>query len=150
MAGHRIAKYAILYLRLALASAYLSSVTSRFGLWGKGVGWGTFATFLDYTAKLNPFLPRSLIPALGWIVTIVETVLALFLIAGFRIRETAIASGVLLILFAIGMTIGVSVVSPFDYSVYTASAASFLLAVYHRECFLCVDSIVTKSRVTPL
>ncbi|HEX6717079.1 MAG TPA: hypothetical protein VF088_08200 [Pyrinomonadaceae bacterium] len=147
MAGHKVSRYATLYLRLALASAYLSSVTSRFGVWGKGVGWGNFANFLDYTAKVNPFLPRTIIPALGWFVTIAESILALFLIAGFRIRETAFFSGLLLILFAIGMTIGVSVISPFDYSVYTASAASFLLAVYHRECFLCVDAMVRRDRM---
>jgi hypothetical protein len=51
------ARYVTLYLRLALAAAYLSSVADRFGLWGAGVGWGNFANFLDYTAKLNPFLP---------------------------------------------------------------------------------------------
>jgi thiosulfate dehydrogenase [quinone] large subunit len=148
MAGSRITNYATLYLRLALATAYLSSVTSRFGLWGAGVGWGNFANFLDYTAKVNPFLPRSIIPALGWLVTIAESILGLFLIAGFRIRETAFFSGLLLILFAIGMTIGVGVISPFDYSVYTASAASFFLAVHHRECFLCVDAIMKRSSMT--
>lgn len=52
-----------------------------------------------------------------------------------------------LILFAIGMSVGLGVKSPLDYSVFTASAASFLLAVYHRECLLCVDVFLrTNSR----
>jgi len=135
------AKYVTLYLRLALAAAYLSSVADRFALWGTGVGWGNFANFLDYTAKLNPFLPQSFIPTIGWIATFLETGIAVFLILGFRIRETAFVSGLLLILFAIGMSVGLGVKSPLDYSVFTASAASFLLAIHHRECFLCFDVI---------
>ena len=101
MSHSNFAKYVTLYLRLALSAAYLSSVADRFGLWGAGVGLGTFANFLDYTAKLNPFLPRSFIPTIGWIATFLETSIAVFLIFGFRIRETAFVSGSLLILFAI-------------------------------------------------
>lgn len=138
--NRRSPQYATIYLRLALASAYLSSVASRFGVFGAGRGWGNFQNFLAYTAKLNPFLPLSFIPALGWIVTILETALAVLLIIGFQIRVTAFASGVMLILFAIGMSIGVGVISPFDYSVYTASAASFLLAVYNQSP-LSIDSL---------
>ena len=142
MSHTNFAKYVTLYLRLALAASYLSSVADRFGIWGAGVGWGNFANFLDYTAKLNPFLPRSFIPAIGWITTFLEISIAVFLIVGFRIRETALVSGSLLILFAIGMSVGLGVKSALDYSVFTASAASFLLAIHHRECFLCVDAIL--------
>jgi uncharacterized membrane protein YphA (DoxX/SURF4 family) len=72
-----------IYLRLALAAAYLSSVASRFGLWGEGMGWGNFQNFLDYTAKLNPFLPDSLIPLVGWTATVAEILFAVLLIVGF-------------------------------------------------------------------
>ena len=142
MTHSRLAECASIYLRLALSAAYLSSVASRFGLWGKGVGWGNFQNFLAYTAKLSPFLPLSFIPAVGWIVTFTETALAVSLLVGLRLRETAILSGVMLILFAIGMTLGEGVKSPLDYSVYTASAASFLLAAYHKS-FLSIDPLVT-------
>jgi len=107
---------------LALAGAYISSVADRSGISGAGVGWGNFANFLDYTAKLNPFLPLSFIPAIGWIATILETSIAVFLILGFRIRETALVSGSLLIPFAIGMSVGLGVKSPLDYSVIFTSA----------------------------
>jgi uncharacterized membrane protein YphA (DoxX/SURF4 family) len=129
----RLVGFSAIYLRLALSAAYLSSVASRFGLWGKGVGWGNFQNFLAYTAKLNPFLPLSIIPAVGWIVTLAEIVVAVLLLVGLRIRGTAIFSGIMLILFAIGMTVGEGVKSPLDYSVYTASAASFLLAANRKS-----------------
>jgi thiosulfate dehydrogenase (quinone) large subunit len=143
----KFAEIAKIYLRLALAAAYLSSVASRFGLWGEGMGWGNFQNFLDYTAKLNPFLPLSFIPAVGWTATVAETLFAFLLIAGFRIRETAFLSGVMLILFAVGMSLGFSVKEPLDYSVYTASAASFLLAVYHRTSFG-VDAFINQRAET--
>jgi uncharacterized membrane protein YphA (DoxX/SURF4 family) len=136
----RLVGFSAIYLRLALSAAYLSSVASRFGLWGKGVGWGNFQNFLAYTAKLNPFLPLSIIPAVGWMVTLAEIVVAVLLLVGLRIRGTAIFSGIMLILFAIGMTVGEGVKSPLDYSVYTASAASFLLAA-NRKSSLNIDAL---------
>ena len=131
------------FLRLALAASYLSSVTSRFGLWGEEVGWGNYANFLAYTAKVNPYLPSSVIPAVGRIVDIAEVSLAVLLIAGFRTREAATLSGVMLFLFAFGMNLGVGVISTLDHSVYTASAASFLLAVHHRSP-LSLDAFISK------
>lgn len=112
MISHRATQYATVYVRLALGSAYLSSVASRFGVFGQSRGWGNFQNFLSYTAKVNPFLPHSMIPALGWFVTIAETALGVLLIIGFQIRMAAVVSGVLLILFAIGMSLGVGVISP--------------------------------------
>jgi hypothetical protein len=37
--------------RLALGAAFLSGIASRFGLWGKGVGYGSFERFEQYTAE---------------------------------------------------------------------------------------------------
>jgi uncharacterized membrane protein YphA (DoxX/SURF4 family) len=139
----KLAEVAKIYLRLALAAAYLSSVASRFGLWGAGTGWGNFQNFLEYTGKLNPFLPASFIPFVGWMATIAETLFAFLLIVGFRLKETAFLSGILLILFAIGMTLGFGFKEPLDYSVYTASAAPFVAQrrygvrgdARHHHCF---------------
>jgi len=143
MATSRMTNYLTVFLRLALAASYLSSVTSRIGLWGSETGWGNYANFLAYTAKVNPFLPSSAIPTIGWIVDVAEVVFAVLLIVGFRIRETAILSGVMLFLFAFGMNLGVGVISTLDHSVYTASAASFLLAVHHKS-FLSLDVFIDK------
>ena len=140
----KLAGYLTVFLRLALSASYLSSVTSRFGLWGEDVGWGNYANFLAYTAKVNPFLPGPVIPAVGRAVDVAEILVAVFLIAGFRIKETAFLSGVMLFLFAFGMSLGVGVISTLDHSVYTASAASFLLAVRH-ESFWSIDALIKKN-----
>jgi thiosulfate dehydrogenase [quinone] large subunit len=123
------------FLRFALAASYLSSVTSRFGFWGEDTGWGNYAAFLEYTAKVNPYLPLSVIPTLARVVDVAEIAIALLLILGFRIRETAFLSGVMLFLFAFGMNLGVGVISTLDHSVYTACVASFLLAVLNDDTF---------------
>jgi len=135
------------YLRLALGIAFLSAVADRFGLWGapgaKNVAWGNFDSFLAYTATLNFFLPSSLIPAIGWIATCAEISLGVLLIVGFRIRETAFISGVLLFLFATAMTTALGVKVPLDYSVFSASAGAFLLAAQGKSP-LSVDGLLSR------
>lgn len=124
-----------LILRFALAAAFLSAVADRFGFWGApgepNVAWGEFPAFVDYTAQVNSFLPASLAPILAWVGTALELLIALALIAGFRIRITAAAAGALLLMFALAMTLSFGVKSPLDYSVFTASAGAFLLAALH-------------------
>src|SRR5215475_4519098 len=99
---------AALFLRLALAAGFLSAVADRFGLWGPagtpGVGWGAFAPFLTYTGQLLWFLPVGLVPAAGWAATVLEVALAVGLLAGVRVRAFALASGLLLTVFAVVMT----------------------------------------------
>jgi putative oxidoreductase len=123
-------------LRLALAAGFLTAVTDRFGVWGPAgapnVAWGDFGHFLAYTATLNPHLPAAVIPALGWFVTAAEVGLAIALAVGFRTREVAFLAGVLLLLFALGMTVGTGVKSALNASVFPASAGAFLLAARER------------------
>lgn len=127
-----LVRYAALLARLGLGASFLSAVADRFGLWGAtgapGVAWGNFDNFLASTARLNPFVPSSLIPALAGFVTLLEVVLGVALIAGFRARNTALASGVLLLLFALAMSLTGGLKGPLDYSVFSAAAAAFLLA----------------------
>ena len=119
-------------LRVALALAFLSAVADRFGFWGPpgspNVAWGTFSSFLDYTGLLLWFLPPFLIPILAWLATILEVVLAIGLLSGYRIQWFALGSALLLFAFAISMTFALGVEPAFSYSVWTASAAAFLLA----------------------
>lgn len=68
-----------------------------------------FGHFLAYAAKLNPELPASWIPAVGWIVTFAETMFAITLLLGFRTRTFALLSGIILLAFASGMTIGTGI-----------------------------------------
>ncbi|MBN9614966.1 MAG: DoxX family protein [Acidobacteriales bacterium 59-55] len=130
----RLADFSALFLRLALATAFLSAVADRFGLWGSigqpQVGWGDFSHFIAYTERLTSILPISLGPTLAWAATVAETTLALALLIGWFTRVAAFLSGVLLLLFALAMTFALGIKAPFDFSVYTASAAAFLLADY--------------------
>jgi uncharacterized membrane protein YphA (DoxX/SURF4 family) len=120
------------FARLALAAGFLSAVADRFGIWGPpggaGVAWGDFAPFTEYAAKINPWAPSALMPAIAWTATLAEIALALLLIAGYRTRWAAFGSGVLLLAFALGMTAGTGIKSALDASVLAASAAGFLLS----------------------
>jgi len=128
----RLPNAAPVAMRVALAAGFLSAVADRFGLWGPigtpGVGWGGFAAFLAYTGKLLPFLPAPLVAVAGWAATAAEVTLAVALLVGVRVRLAALASGVLLLTFAIAMTTALGPEAPLSYSVWTAAAGAFLLA----------------------
>ena len=120
-------------LRLALGVTFLTAVGDRFGLFGppeaRNIAWGNFARFTQYTAQLNPWAPLALIPVLAWTATAAELVFGVALIAGFYTQEAALASGVLLLLFAFGMTIGTGIKSALNASVFSAVAAAFALSL---------------------
>ncbi len=46
-----------LFARLAVGAGFLSAVADRFGLWGKqgdkGVAWGNWENFVNYTSTLT-------------------------------------------------------------------------------------------------
>lgn len=123
-------RWAARYARVALGAAFLSGIASRFGLWGRDVGYGDFAHFVEYTAQVNSFMPASTIPFLAWAATAAELVLGIVLIAGVRVRWAALGSAVLLTLFGLAMTVSFGLKSPLDYSVFSASACAALLALH--------------------
>jgi uncharacterized membrane protein YphA (DoxX/SURF4 family) len=124
--------YSSVFLRLALGISFLAAVADRFGLWGSfgqpNVAWGDFSHFVAYTGKLNCFTPSAAIPALAWAVTCVEILLGAALILGAFTRVAAFLSGWVLLLFALSMTFALGLKTPLNFSVFTASAAAFLLA----------------------
>ena len=120
----------ILYARIVLGAAFLSGIASRFGVYGKNVGYGNFANFVKYTAEVNSFMPAFTIPFLAWSATAAELVLGIALILGLWPRRVALGSAVLLALFGITMAISFGIKSPLDYSVFSASAAALLLALF--------------------
>ena|SRR5579871_3116311 len=83
-----------------------------------------FGRFTAYTAKLNWFVPRALIPTLAWLSTCAAAALGLLLHAGIFTRYAAFASGLLLLLFAVSMSIALGI----KRTLNSASAAAFLLA----------------------
>jgi putative oxidoreductase len=123
-------RWGILYLRIALGAAFLSGIASRFGLYGRNVGYGNFDGFMRYTAQVNSFMPSFTIPFLAWAATLAEFVLGLALILGIWPRGVALGSAALLALFGIAMAISFGIKSPLDYSVFSASAGALVLALY--------------------
>jgi uncharacterized membrane protein YphA (DoxX/SURF4 family) len=86
----------------------------------------------EYVAQLNWFLPARLVPAVGWVATSCEVILAIGLLIGWRLRWVAVAAGLLLTTFAVAMAAAFGPKSPLDYSVPSAAAAAFLLAAVSR------------------
>jgi uncharacterized membrane protein YphA (DoxX/SURF4 family) len=121
-----------IYLRLAIGASYLWEVADRLGLFGPNghprVGWGDWKHFIAYAKQVMSFLPDAIVDPLATIATIGEGGFGLLLILGLFTRLAAIGSGILSLCFAIAMAISFGIESPLGYSVFTLSAASFLLA----------------------
>ena len=123
-------KLAPLYARLALGTAFLSAVASRFGIWAGTPGFTAFEKFTGgYGAQTLSFVPPAAVPPLIWCATIAELTLGISLIAGFKLRWVALASAALLAMFATSMAISFGLKSPLEYSVYSASSAALLLGL---------------------
>ena len=118
-----------LYARVAVGCAFLSAVAGRFGLWHGTLDMRYFAGFIRYTAEVNSFTPRATIPFIAWAATGAETSLGILLILGLWRRQVALASAALLAVFGTAMAISFGLKSPMDYSVFSASSASLLLAM---------------------
>ena len=123
-------KYIKVFLRLSLALGFLSAVADRFGFWPEEISsWGSWASFVDYTAVLNPWVPAGLVSFVAIIATLAELVLAFCLIMGFKTRLAAQLSGLLLLTFALAMLMTLGLKAPLDYSVFSAAAAAFGLSL---------------------
>jgi uncharacterized membrane protein YphA (DoxX/SURF4 family) len=141
-----------LFLRIALGTSFLSAVADRLGLWGgfgqPNVSWGSFARFVAYTATLNWFLPKAMIPALAIIATCAEILLGLCLIVGWQTRVAAWGAGILLTTFAITLAAALGFKAPLDFSVFSAAGGAFLLASCWRSdsAPTCCDTRNQESR----
>ena len=97
--------YSQLFVRVAVATAFLSAVADRLGFWGApgtaNASWGNWANFVTYSNQLNFFAPASMASLLAIAATVLEVVLAILLLIGYRTRLAALLSGGLLIIFAL-------------------------------------------------
>jgi putative oxidoreductase len=117
---------ASLLLRVALSAGFLSAVASRLGLYGKySSGWNNF---VSYTAQVNSFAPKSIAPIIAVMSTILETILGIMLLIGYKTNYAAIGAASLTLLFALAMAASSGIKEPLDYSVFAFSAGAFLLA----------------------
>lgn len=119
----------LLYARVAVGAAFLSAVASRFGLWDRTFDLKHFANFIEYAAEVNSFLPRTVIPYVAVFATVCEMLFGILLILGLWPRWVALGSAILLAMFGTAMAISFGLKSPMDYSVFSASGASVLLAL---------------------
>ncbi len=134
--------YIKLFLRLTLAIGFLSAIADRFGMWSQEKSaWGNWDNFLEYTQLLNPWFPDAVINPIAIAVTIAELLLAIFLIIGFKTTFVAKLSDVILLTFALAMTISTGIKAPLDYSVFTAAAAAFGLSLI-KEKFFEIDTLI--------
>jgi uncharacterized membrane protein YphA (DoxX/SURF4 family) len=138
-----------LFARVALGASFLSAVADRFGLWGpygaKNVSWGNFARFVEYTGAVMSLFPSSLAVSFAWAATVAETLFGILLIVGFKTRMASVLSGLLLLSFAVAMITGLGIKKPFDYSVFSAAAAAFLLAFWKPDRFT-LDELLNRLR----
>ena len=136
-----------LFLRIAAGFSFFFYGSDRLGLWGKygdpNVSWGDWQHFMEYASKVMGFLPYSIAQVFAVIATTGEIIFGLMLIIGFKLRFAALCSAVLALLFAISMTISFGVFKPLAYSVYTVSAACFLLSTLEDYDYS-LDKILKK------
>jgi putative oxidoreductase len=117
---------ATVLVRLALGAGFLSAVASRLSLWGSySSGW---QGFLLYTARVNSFAPINIIPLLSIASTILETLLGVALLIGYKTRWAALSAAILTLLFAIAMSASFGIKEPLDYSVFSVCTGAFYLS----------------------
>lgn len=141
-------RYVTLPLRLSIGIGFLSAVADRLGFWGPpggfAVAWGDWDHFIRYVSTLTFETNGAVAEILGISSTLLETILGILLIIGFKIKQTAFLSGILLLLFALAMTINTSIKYALDASVYVAAFGAFLLAL-HPQSKWCVDNLKKRN-----
>ena len=144
------ASFSSVFLRFALGLSFLSAVADRFGLWGEfgqlNVAWGNFSRFVEYTGRLNWYLPARIIPALAVISTGAEVLVGLLLLVGWHTRTAALLSGILLMVFGLAMALALGVKAPLDFSVFSAAGGALLLAGWERFPFSVDGLLLRRSR----
>lgn len=131
--NERAERYAITFLRLMLGAAFLNGIASRFGLYGKNVGYGNYANYVKYAGEVNSFMPASTIPFLANAATVAELIFGVLLVLGLWVRWAAYGSAALLTMFGIAMAVSFGIISPLDYSVFSACAGALVVAIYEER-----------------
>jgi len=101
---------------------------------------------MKYASEVMSFLPTTVVGLFAVIATIAEIVFGVLLLLGKWTRAAAFGSGILTFFFAISMAISFGIISPLSYSVFTVSAASFLLA-FCQDYKWSLDNLVTKHKL---
>ena len=82
--------------QIFIGLAFARAVCDRLGLFGKpgapGVSWGKVANFTAYTAQVNLFLPKAMIPSLAVVETVIEGSLGIAMTLGVAVERVCLAS----------------------------------------------------------
>lgn len=136
-----------LFLRLALSCSFLSAVADRLGIWGKPgdayIAWGDWEHFILYSNAVNSYAGPQLSSLLAFIATGLEILLPVLLLCGYKTRLASIAAGILLLAFGLAMTLSFGIKPSLDYSVWTGSAAAFLLGCFNSYPYS-IDNLLLK------
>lgn len=118
-------------LRILIGVNFGLAVCDRFGLLGHygspGVSWGDFGHFVAYTRQVNAFLPAGFAPFLAVAATAAEIVLAVTLVVGIAPRLACMGAALLLLAYAIAMTISLGFASQLYYAVPELGAGAWFL-----------------------
>lgn len=121
-----------LFLRFSIGLGFISASMDRLGWWNNilnedQIAWGNWQNFIQYTHSLIPWVNELMAYVAGTIATVAEIIFGILLLIGWKIKIVANLSGILLLIFAFTMLLQ-QFKSPFDFSVFSASAACFALA----------------------
>lgn len=121
----------IYFAKVGLAISYLSAVFDRFGFWGHlgetGVSWGSMTQFFKHVSTLCPWATENMIPVIGWVVTVLEAVIALSYIINVKNKLINIANIFLLILFIISMSLFQSIKIMINFNVIVCFSTALLI-----------------------
>ncbi|CAM1656702.1 unnamed protein product [Bartonella choladocola] len=121
----------IYFAKVSLAISYLSAVFDRFGFWGHfgetGVSWGSMTQFFKHVSTLCPLAPENMIPVIGWVVTVLEALIALAYIINTKNKFINIANIFLLLLFLLSMSLFQSIKMMINFNVIVCFAISLLI-----------------------
>jgi len=87
-----------------LALDFAGAVADRLGLLGSAAAsWGSWDAFVDYTARMLPFVPEPLVEATAFSATAGEVALAVWLLSGWQRRWAGKAAAGLLAVYLLAM-----------------------------------------------
>lgn len=123
----------VLSIRILLAMTFFWVIADRMSILGTvetpGVVWGNFESFLNYTAQLNYWMPRILSDILGYVVTLVEFILAVGFLIGKRLKEISLISIFLFITFLLSISFAFGF-EAIDFLIFTFILMLLTLFVY--------------------
>lgn len=129
--GIYFAKGGIYFAKVSLAISYLSAVFDRFGFWGHlgetGVSWGSMTQFFKHVSTLCPWATENMIPVIGWVVTVLEALIALAYIINAKNKIINYANIFLLILLIISMSLFQSIKMMINFNIIVCFSTALLI-----------------------